>query len=130
VVGIVLDDEVIAVPEPVVAEAGVVGSDGEIKAAEPEAAGAASGEVPDVATADGAGEASVLPRMIEVVVSVATTGVVADPFVVGMDVRGVGVTSAIVKVTVFRGRMRRARWSGAVGGNVSAAVTVMLGEGY
>jgi hypothetical protein len=68
--------------------------------------------------------------MIEVVVSVATAGVVADPFVVGMDVRGVGVTSAIVKVTVFRGRMRRARWSGAVSGNVSAPVTVMLGEGY
>ena len=108
-VGIVIDDEVIAVPEPVAAEADVVGSNGEIKAAEPEAAGAASGEVPDVATADATGEVSVRPRVIEVVVSVATAGVVADPFVVGMDVRGVGVTSAIVKVTVFRGRMRRAR---------------------
>ncbi len=97
-VGIFIDDDVIAVPEPVAAEANVIRSDTEIEAAEPEAVGAASGEMPDVAAAEAAGKASVLPGMIEVVVGIVGTGVVADPFAVRMDVRRVGMSGLVVEV--------------------------------
>lgn len=68
-VGIFVDD-VVAVPEPAVAEAEVIGSDAEKETTEAEAAGAAAGEMPDVAAAEAAGEASVLKGMIEMVVRV------------------------------------------------------------
>ena len=64
VVGIFVNDDVIAVPEPVAAEANVIRSHTEIEAAEPEAVGAASGQMPNVATAEAAGKASVFPGMI------------------------------------------------------------------
>ena len=124
VVGIVVDDDVVAIPEPVVAEAEVIGRDAEIKTAEPEATGAATAEVPDVAAADAAGEASVLPGMVEVVVNVVAASVMADPFAVGVDVRSVRVTGLVVEVTLLRGcgcGMRRACWRGTVGGDVSSS---------
>jgi len=126
VVGIVVDDDVVAIPEPVVAETKVIGRNAEIKTAEPEATGATTAEVPDVAAADAAGEASVLPGMVEVVVNVVAASVMADPFAVGVDVRSVWVTGLVVEVTLLRGcvcgcGMRSACWRGTVGGDVSSS---------
>ena len=70
VVGVFVDHDLVAVPEPVVAETDVIRSYAEIKATEPEAVGTASREMPDVAAAEAAGEASVLPGMIEIVVGI------------------------------------------------------------
>jgi hypothetical protein len=114
VVGIFVNDDVIAVPEPVAAEANVIRSHTEIEAAEPEAVGAASGQMPNVATAEAAGKASVFPGMIKVVVGIVTAGVVSDPFAVGVDVRRVRMSGLVVEVRGCRRRMcnrsRAVRW--------------------
>jgi hypothetical protein len=80
VIGIIVDDDFVRIPEPAVTEANIVGSHGEVEAAEPEASGAAAREMPDVATTDTAGEAAMLPRMIQMVVGVVTAGIMAYPF--------------------------------------------------
>ncbi len=98
-VGIIVDDDVVTIPIPVVAKADVIGSDAEIETAEPETVGTSSGEVPDVA--DAAGEMAVLPRVIEAVVRIVAACVVADPFADRVDVRRVGVSGLVIEVTVF-----------------------------
>jgi len=130
VVGIFVDDDVVAVPEPVAAVGEIECADAEIEAAEPEAAGTASGEMPDVAAAEAAGEVAVLPGMIEMHAGIVTAGVVADPFAVGMDVRGVGMSGLVVEVRGGWSRMRNR--SGTVGGDVlddAADGSAMLGKG-
>jgi hypothetical protein len=126
VVGIFVDDDVVAIPEPAVAKADVVRSDAEIEAAEPEAAGTASGQMPYVAGAETAGKVAVLPRMIEVVVGIVGTGIVADPFAVGVNVGGVGM--AFVVVEMSRGLMGSMHWCRTVSWNiVFPADVVVLG---
>jgi hypothetical protein len=119
VVGVFVDDDVVAVPEPVAAIADVEGADAEVETSEPEAVGAASGEMPDVAAAEASGEVAVFPGMIEVHAGIVTAGVVADPFAVGVNVRRVGMSPFVAQV---RGsRFRDMYRSGAVGRNVSGA---------
>jgi hypothetical protein len=48
-------------------------------------------------------EVSVLPGMIEMVVGIIPAGVMPDPLAVGMDVRGVRVSSPVAIVAVFCG---------------------------
>src|SRR5260370_795808 len=79
VVGIFVDDDGIAVPIPVVGVVVIVGSYAEIEAAEPKALAISSAKVIDVAAAKAAGEAAVFPGMIEMIVRVAATGIMADP---------------------------------------------------
>jgi hypothetical protein len=119
-VGVFVDDDVVTIPPPVVAEGEVECAYAEIETAEPEAVGTASSEMPDMSTAKAAGEAAVLPRMIEMVPYVVTPGVVADPFAVGMDVRGVGMSLFVVEVGFIRCRcgMQIVVWSRTVGRNV------------
>jgi len=125
VVGIFVDDDLIGAPGPVVAEAVVIGEDAEVEAAEPEAIAAAAFDAEDVAAAEAAVEASMLPGMIDVVVGVIAAGIVADPFVVGVHVGSVRMAFLIVIFGRLRGRMRgRPRGSRAMSGNVSAANTM------
>ena len=127
-VGIFVDDDVVAIPEPVVAEAEIVRRDAEIEAAEPEAAGTASREMPDVAAAEASGEVTVFPGMVEVIVNVVVAGPVADPFPVRVDVRCVGMSDFVVVVRGRRGWMRcRLR---TVGRDISGSANrMMLCEG-
>ncbi|MFZ1005926.1 MAG: hypothetical protein WAN65_03760 [Candidatus Sulfotelmatobacter sp.] len=122
-VGVFVDDDVVAVPEPVAAEADVVGSDAKVEAAKPETVGSAAAEVPDVPAPETASEVAVLPGMVEVVVNIVMAGIVANPFAVGVNVRCVGMASLIVEVRCLRGGMRRARRFGTVGGNVRGPAT-------
>jgi hypothetical protein len=79
VVRIVIDNDIVAVPQPVVAEADVIRGNAEIEAAEPESVRTAATEMPNVTATEAAGKASVLPGMIEVVVRIIGAGVVANP---------------------------------------------------
>src|SRR6202020_1504329 len=134
-VGVFVNDDVVAIPKPVVAESDVIWGDTEVKAAEPETVWASAAEMPDVATAESAGEASVLPGMIEVVVRIVAAGVMADPLAVGVDMRGVGGAGAGGEVSgllAWRGRGIR-HWSRAVGRDVGGAAAdsaAMLSEDY
>ena len=78
VVGIFVDHDLVGLPEPIVAIAEIIRCDAEIKAAEPETAGASAREMPDVAAAETAGKVAVLPRMIHVVVRIVAAGIVAS----------------------------------------------------
>lgn len=98
VVRIVVNHNLVTVPEPVVAVADVSGSNTEIETAEPEAAGPSSRQMPNVAAANSAREAPMLPRVIEVVAGVPGTGIVSDPFAVGVNVRGIGVPGRVVEM--------------------------------
>ena len=131
-VGVFVNDDVVVIPKPVVAESDVIWGDTEVKAAEPETVWASAAEMPDVATAESAGEASVLPGMVEVVVRIVAAGIVANPFAVGVNVWRVGMASLVVEVRVFRGRMRCARRFRTAGGDMggsAADLTAMLGQG-
>ena len=76
-VGVFVDDDVVVIPKPVVAESDVIRGDAEVEATEPETVWASAAEMPDVPTAEAAGEASVLPGMVDVVVRIVAAGVMA-----------------------------------------------------
>lgn len=138
VVGVVVDDDVVRIPKPAITVAHIVGSDGEVETAEPEAARASSSEMPDVAATDATGEVAMLPGMVEMIVNVVASGVVADPGFAAVDVWGVGMASAIVEMPVFFRCVRSFDVRGTALGNVVVAtdfgvagggVCFMLGDG-
>ena len=121
VVGIVVEDDVVAIPVPVITETEIEVGDGEVEAVEPEAAGDTTFETPDMVATEAAGEVSVLPGMIEVVVGIIAAGVVADPLAVGVNVRNIGVPRFVVEMAVVLRRMGCSHRCGSVRGNVPAA---------
>jgi hypothetical protein len=99
---VVIEDDVITVPEPVAAIVHIVWGDGEIKTAEPETGRPTAGEPPYVVRANCLGKVTVLPRVVEMIVRIARTGVVADPVVIfGMNMRSGRMTLLIREGTVF-----------------------------
>ena len=130
-IGIFVDDDVVAIPEPVATVAEVECANAEVETAEPEAVGAASGEMPDVAAAEASGEVAVFPGMIKMHAGIVAAGVVAYPFAVGVDVRRVGVSGLVVEVRRCWGRM--CSRLGTVGRDVSGTAadgSAMLGKSY
>ena len=136
-IGVVVYHDLIAVPEPAVTVSNIVWGDAEVEVVEPETAGAASRQMPDVTFSNAAGKVAVLPRVIEVVVGVIAAGFVPDPGTVGMDVWSVGVPLGVVIGAPF---FTLGRGFGVVDrgrtllGNVMASVCLslglfMLGEG-
>ena len=91
VVGIIVDHDLVAVPIPIVAVGIVIGCDAEIETAEPEAFAIAAGDAPFVTAADAAGKAAMLPGTIEMIVGIIAAGFVADPLVIVVNVRSVGM---------------------------------------
>ncbi len=110
---IFVDHDLIGAPVPAVAEGKVSGSDGEVETAEPEAFSIAAFNAPHVAFAEAAGEVTVLPGMIEMIVRIIAAGIVADPLVVGVDVRSVGV-AIFVDVFWWCRMLYRLGWSRAM----------------
>ena len=107
VIGVVVDDDVVGVPEPSVGVGEVPGGYSEVEATEPEAGWAASAETPDVGGTEAAGEVAVLLGVVEVETGVVATVVVAYPVAVVFDVGGVGVSGGVGEVVVV-GRAGRA----------------------
>ena len=91
VVGIIVDHDLVAVPIPIVAVGIVIGCDAEIETAEPEAFAIAAGDAPFVTAADAAGKAAMLPGTIEMIVGIIAAVFVADPLVIVVNVRSVGM---------------------------------------
>ena len=126
VIGVFIDHDVVAIPPPVITESDVKRGNAEIESAEPETIGPASGEMPDVAAAEAAGEMAMLPRMVEMVVGIIAAGIVTHPLSIAVDVRGIRMPIVIVKV--FGIRMRGSYRNGSVCRNVSPAYVVVLSE--
>jgi uncharacterized membrane protein len=91
VVGVVVNHDIVAIPIPVIAVGQVKRGDAEVEAAKPETAGIATFNAPPVPATEAAFKAAVFPGVIEVEAYVVAATVMSDPFVVAMDVGGVGV---------------------------------------
>jgi hypothetical protein len=97
VVGILINHHGITIPEPVIAEAVVVWRNAEVVATEPETAPVASLEPEAMVGAEPALKVSMFPRVIDVVVRIAATGIVSDPMVVMVNVWSVRMPGVIDK---------------------------------
>jgi len=122
VVRIFEDRDLVCVPEPAVAVTGVEIGHAEKEAAKPETAGTASAQTPDMAAAEAAFEAAVLPGMVEMEAGIVSSGVVAHPLAVAMDVGSLGMAFLIAEGGLCLGLTGCAMKSGrAMLGDVSAA---------
>ena len=114
-VGIVIDDDVIAGPIPVGNIAQIKGSDAEVEAAKPETARIAAHDAPPVCRSEAAFEVAMLPGMIEVEPGIIASLIVADPLAVVMDVRRFGMAFAVTKGLLGRILMWRLARAGVRG---------------
>lgn len=120
VIRVVIDYDLVAVPEPVVGIGQVKWRDAEIEAAKPKAVGTTSCNAPHVTTAEAAGEASMLERMIEVEAGVLSPSVMPDPLAIMVDVRSFWMACSIAIGSFGRSLVwRSARGSRTMRGNVS-----------
>ena len=103
VVGVVIDDDVVLVPIPIVNVAEIERSYAEVKSVKPETVRATAAQAPDVARSEPAFEAAVRPGAIEVKAGIVTANGVSDPLTVVVNVRGLRMTLAVA--------ICRARWS-------------------
>jgi hypothetical protein len=87
-VRIVVDNNVVSIPEPIADVIVVVWGNAKEEAAKPEAVSVPSSQAVDVAGADRARETPMLPGVIEVVVGIISARVVTDPTIgPGVDMR-------------------------------------------
>ena len=120
VIGIVIDSYVIRIPKPAIRVGNVVRGDRKIKTIEPETIGTASTKTPDMATAKASCEAPMFKWMIEMVASVVSTGIMADPLSVGMHVGSFRMPLPVAEMAILLDWMRISRPCGAVSRNVLA----------
>jgi hypothetical protein len=136
VVWIVINDDVIAVPRPVGASIVIIRSRLKEESADVEPIAVSSMQPPDVTGSDGPGEMSVLPGMIEVIVSIAPAGFVSHPAIVlSVNVgrrRMPGLVLVCPSLLGMLGLMLRWLWcwssyrSGAALRNVPAAYSLFV----
>src|SRR5580693_5191205 len=136
-VRIVVDDDVVPIPEPVVGVGVVVGGEAEEEAAKTEALPVAAFQAVDVTGAEGAWETPMFPRTIEAVVAIGPAGVVSHPTIVlGIHVRGIGMPRRLGEIA-RRVRPRRRtttilagvlRGSAAIRGSRGAALRARRGR--
>ena len=89
--------DIVAIPKPIVAESNIGAGYAEEVAVKAEALRASSSKPIHMSGAESPGEMSVLPRMIQVVASIASAAVMANP-AIGLDVhvRSVGMSRLLV----------------------------------
>ena len=101
VIWILINHDLVRIPEPVIAKAVVVWGNAKVEAAKPEALPVPSCKPKDMAGTEPAREVPMLPRMIEMVVRIITAGVMPDPLIARIDVRGVRVPGLVAIIAVF-----------------------------
>jgi len=120
-VRIVVEHDVVGVPDPVHSVRNVIRCDAELITGKPEAVRSSTFKTVNVARPDFCQKASMLPGSIETVVTIVAACVVADPsIVVCVNVRHFGMGVLVAKATpffrltlteVFRNLSARRRWS-------------------
>ena len=110
VVRIVIDDDIVAVPEPPVAVGHVIRCDAEKEAAEPEPVRTSADQAPYVVRAERSGKAAVFPRAVEVVMGI-VPGPVPNPAIIGrVNVRGFRMVRFVVELRMVVRRNVRHVW--------------------
>jgi len=133
VVGVLIDNDLVTVPEPIIHEVIIVGSHAEIKSTKRKPLRATARQPVYMARPNATAKVAVFPRMIEVIMDVVPARVVSNPRIVAVNVRSIRVPALITVITslgcivyllrwVRRLRMYRCvRGGGSVGGNVLLA---------
>ncbi len=101
-VGIIIDYDLVAIPNPIIDESIIVGRHGKEKAAETKSLRATARQPPHMGWPNATTEVAVLPRMIEVVMEVVPSRVVANPGVVIVDVGCIWMTLHIAVIARLR----------------------------
>ena len=96
-VGIFVDHDLVAIPEPVGGQCQVKRGNAESPSVKPETARTASADVPHVAASEAAGETAVLKGMIKVETGIIASSVMPYPGAVVVDVWGFWVAGVIMK---------------------------------
>jgi hypothetical protein len=121
VIGVLINHDLVRIPEPVIAKAVVVWGNAKVEPAKPKTLPVPSPKAEDMVGSEPAGEVPVLPRMIEMVVRIIAAGVMPDPLAIWMDVRGVWVSSLVLITAVFcGGALLTSSRSRTMSGNVPA----------
>jgi len=120
VVGVFVDHDLVAVPEPVSGQGQVKRGHAERPTVKPETAGAASANAPYVAAAESAGEMAVLPGMIKMEAGIIAPGVMPDPGAVVVDMRGLGMAFLVMKIGRRVGDRSMARGRTMLGNKAAA----------
>jgi hypothetical protein len=99
-VRVLIDDDRVRTPEPVLAIRDVLWSNAPVVIGKPEALWSAAGQMPDVLRTEPAGEVAMFPGMVQVITGVVPALIVPDPLAVRMHVWGIGMTRLIAVMPV------------------------------
>ena len=100
-IGVVVDDDVIGVPQPAVDIVYVPGRDRPVPVVEIEAAWIASAEPPNVVRPEATRPAAVLPWMVHVIVGVVAAGVMPNPYFAFINMRRIGMVGLITVIAAL-----------------------------
>ncbi len=92
---VLIDHDIVAIPEPAIDEAVIGRSDAEEETVKPETLPVSSSKMEDMARTEAAGKMSMCPGLIDVVVGIVTAGIMADPFIVGVNVGSFRMASLV-----------------------------------
>lgn len=123
VIGIIVNGNVVRIPEPAVSVSEIIRSDRKIKTVEPETIGTSASKAPDMATANAAIKTAMFIAMIKAIMGVTAARLMAYPLSVGMDVGSLRMPLPIAEVAVLFRWARILNACGTVSGNVLAAAT-------
>ncbi len=87
VIGIVVNDDLVGIPQPTVAIANIKGSNAPEPTVETETRGTAASETPNMAATNAAIETTVLPGMVEMIIGIVATGIMTHPLAIVVNVR-------------------------------------------
>jgi hypothetical protein len=92
---VIVDDNLIRVPQPIVDVVILERRNAEVKTVEPKPFAVSAAEVPHMPAPDSTGEATVLPGVVHMKAWIFPACIMTDPLIVPMDVRGFRVPSTI-----------------------------------
>lgn len=98
---VVVNDNLIGIPQPITDVAEIELGHAEAKSAEPKTSWTASCKTEDMTSPDAARESSMLKGPIEMKAGIIAARIVADPLVVGVDVGSLGVSRLIRKIAAL-----------------------------
>jgi hypothetical protein len=102
-IGIIVDDDLVGIPEPPIAIGYFPGKDAEVVTTKPKPRRASASQAPYVFGSESSREMTMLPRLVESKARVLTTGRVTDPGFPIVDMRGVRVSGGMIEM--LRGRL-------------------------
>jgi hypothetical protein len=100
-IGIVVENNVVVIPVPVIAVADISRGDAEVVPTEPEASRTTPFKPPHMTASNPNRKMAVLPGMVEVKAGITASGVMPNPVIVGMNVRSLGMAWLVAEGTCF-----------------------------